>query len=581
MLNSGGLGRMWNGIRDIENHRKFEKLHIIFSWAFFVMSLIYYFLVNVPEKYLNTLHVNSLNITFDITFFSVGFVYYSLITILYKRKSNINLIPLPLSGIMAFSYIMVGIYIVNIGLWAILILFLQIVLISLERGTRVGLFYTLTVFITHIFVFLIKELVVPSIDKKILVIDFRAAFFVLPFAYIIICFFTVFCGALFKQNTQRLNQNKQLLKELETKCSELSLAREEIQAQNENLSTSNLKLEESNLKLKHNLAELFTLQQISQAISSIFDLDELLKYVNDVIIGVMGVSTCSIILYNEQTGNLMLHTSNIREQFGIESSDFDCPFLTNVLLTGKYVMDNNVSTKHFPFVGTRQVGSFICTPISTKTKKNVGLIFAEHIYTNAFDDESVKLLNIICQQVGITIENAELYRRMQEMATRDWLTGLHNRVYFQEKLYSMIQDSELNSRPLSLIIFDIDFYKRFNDTYGHLFGDHVLQIIAKSLTGMLETGQVAARFGGEEFIILLPELNLDEAYIVAEEIRKTIEAIVVRDNLIKVSVTASFGVSSYPSNSKSSEQLIKHADDALYLAKASGRNCVKTIADLE
>ena len=166
------------------------------------------------------------------------------------------------------------------------------------------------------------------------------------------------------------------------------------------------------------------------------------------------------------------------------------------------------------------------------------------------------------------------------MATVDGLTGLYNRVFFQNKLLEEYRKAVEGDYELAVVMYDIDHFKKFNDTYGHLFGDVVLNSIASTVKRSLRADDIVARFGGEEFIILMPRTGVKEACEKAKELRKIIAQKTVKDNLVSASVTVSMGVSSYPAFADSEKNLIKLADDALYLAKQSGRNCVKTSEDL-
>ena len=172
-----------------------------------------------------------------------------------------------------------------------------------------------------------------------------------------------------------------------------------------------------------------------------------------------------------------------------------------------------------------------------------------------------------------------MYANLQEVANTDGLTQVNNRVYFHEKIIKDFNQAKEEGFYLSLAICDIDFFKKFNDTYGHLFGDVVLKTVAQTIKASIRSTDTVARFGGEEFVVIMPRTNLNEAFEKVEAIRKMIEATVVNDNLISASVTASFGVACYPENSLTQHELIKHADKALYTAKESGRNCVKAYSN--
>jgi diguanylate cyclase (GGDEF)-like protein len=205
----------------------------------------------------------------------------------------------------------------------------------------------------------------------------------------------------------------------------------------------------------------------------------------------------------------------------------------------------------------------------------MGLVLIEHKLANAFDNNNLRLMNLIGRQVGIAMENAALYERMNEIATFDNLTKIYNRLSFQKKLEEEFESAKKNNYPLSLAIFDIDHFKRFNDTYGHLFGDKVLKHIAAVIKNSLRSGDIFARFGGEEFIILFPKTDIKRAAEKVESLRKKLEKTTIKDELVSASVTVSFGISCYPCFASTESELIKTADDALYCAKEAGRNCVK------
>ena len=164
---------------------------------------------------------------------------------------------------------------------------------------------------------------------------------------------------------------------------------------------------------------------------------------------------------------------------------------------------------------------------------------------------------------------------MHERATVDGRTGVYNRLYFQERLNEDFENAPNEKYDLSLALLDIDHFKRFNDMFGHLFGDKVLSRIATLIKKSLRSDDVIARYGGEEFVILLPRTGIKEAYYKVERLRELIAKTSITDGTVTSSVTVSFGVSSYPELSSSESELLKMADDALYDAKESGRNCVK------
>jgi diguanylate cyclase (GGDEF)-like protein/PAS domain S-box-containing protein len=173
------------------------------------------------------------------------------------------------------------------------------------------------------------------------------------------------------------------------------------------------------------------------------------------------------------------------------------------------------------------------------------------------------------------IEEVESLRaQLQEQAIRDPLTGLFNRRFFSETLEKETAQAVRDNSPLSFIILDIDFFKKINDTYGHKYGDFVLQTFAKFLSDNIRSGDLLCRFGGEEFVILMPNASTESAYERAEVLRRQFEAMNIDFENQNIKSTFSAGVATFPNHSASSEAVLSLADQALYQSKANGRNRV-------
>lgn len=164
--------------------------------------------------------------------------------------------------------------------------------------------------------------------------------------------------------------------------------------------------------------------------------------------------------------------------------------------------------------------------------------------------------------------------KLQELATKDALTGIYNRYYFQQALSDEIAKATRHQQALSIVLFDIDFFKKINDTYGHPAGDAVLVCIAQSVSKRLRQEDIFARIGGEEFIVVLPSTDEKNAYTLAHEIKDLIASLVVETPMHEIRCTVSLGVATLGGRINSFELLFAHADTKLYQAKAQGRNCV-------
>ncbi|MDO6386351.1 GGDEF domain-containing protein [Uliginosibacterium sp. 31-12] len=175
-------------------------------------------------------------------------------------------------------------------------------------------------------------------------------------------------------------------------------------------------------------------------------------------------------------------------------------------------------------------------------------------------------------------ELLSLNEKLQEISRRDGLTGIGNRFLFDQHLKSEWARAQRSQSPLSLIIFDIDFFKQYNDSYGHLQGDECLQRLTRAITGIpVRSTDLFARYGGEEFVMLLPDTPNEAAALIAERCRQAILELGIphRGSVCAPSVTISLGVSTLvPTSEMAPEALLEHADKLLYQAKDSGRNCV-------
>jgi diguanylate cyclase (GGDEF)-like protein len=191
-----------------------------------------------------------------------------------------------------------------------------------------------------------------------------------------------------------------------------------------------------------------------------------------------------------------------------------------------------------------------------------------------WESEETLMVKTVSNQLAVAISHARLFRQIETQAITDSLTGLYNHRHFQASLDRELKIAERNNDAVSLILLDLDHFKRLNDTHGHSAGDAALVHIARAMKQSVRSVDYCARYGGEEFIILLPRCGHEDALRLAERVRGAIASSI----LPKVGqVTASLGVATYPISAQTKEGLIEAADKAMYMAKATGRNRVRTL----
>ncbi|HSZ51664.1 MAG TPA: diguanylate cyclase [Caulobacteraceae bacterium] len=218
-----------------------------------------------------------------------------------------------------------------------------------------------------------------------------------------------------------------------------------------------------------------------------------------------------------------------------------------------------------------------CLPIIAQ-EQLVGLLYLEE------RDMALALpladVIVLSESIGTTISNLRLRDSLKDLSIRDALTGLFNRRHLQETLSIELPRADRTSTPLSLIILDLDNFKKFNDTFGHDAGDAVLRALGSAITRNLRQGDVAFRYGGEEFMVLLPQSSQAQAAAIAERVRTAIEALrLVYDGRSLGGFSASLGVATFPDCGETAEALILAADRALYSSKATGKNRVSFAAE--
>lgn len=307
--------------------------------------------------------------------------------------------------------------------------------------------------------------------------------------------------------------------------------------------------------------------------------DKLVQIVFSLIAEKKGV--CLLYLVDTQDGMFLKLAKAKKENDGLviktkEGDIFDLWVLRHMqpLFIEDTKKDFRFDLQGFKDGGERQVVSLISVPLITN-QRILGVLRLDNPQEGFYSQDALRLLAAISDFSAVAIENGQLFRKTQDLAIHDELTALFTKGYFLERLKEEYKRSVRQKRAISMLMLDIDYFKKYNDTFGHTAGDIVLKTIGRVLFEELrDYSALISRFGGEEFCVILTGVNKHKALKIAEHLRKSIEgiSIVLRNQETRVSV--SVGVSTFPDDVRDEDELIMKADKAMYLAKQKGRNQV-------
>ncbi|MBC7173244.1 MAG: sensor domain-containing diguanylate cyclase, partial [Polyangiaceae bacterium] len=225
----------------------------------------------------------------------------------------------------------------------------------------------------------------------------------------------------------------------------------------------------------------------------------------------------------------------------------------------------------------RGMESLLILPLIVR-EDAIGTVALAASRKDAFGDSVRPTLQVLANQLAVSMANAAAVKRLEEMATTDGLTGCLNKRTFMDELEKKLRSAERFGRKLSLIVTDIDHFKSVNDTYGHAVGDVVIKELGRILRNVKRETDIVARFGGEEFCVLCEETDTEGATLLAERVRQELGSTVFTTELGKLTVKASLGVATFPTHARTAAELFDITDKALYAAKHNGRNQVCTAA---
>lgn len=252
--------------------------------------------------------------------------------------------------------------------------------------------------------------------------------------------------------------------------------------------------------------------------------------------------------------------------------------LTNYILNqdGPVVIGNLEQFRGFdnPVLVAEKVKALLAVPLKAEGKI-AGVLYVNDFVTRNFSQREISILALLSTYAALAIERTKLLENTQLMAITDGLTGLYNHRHFQMRLNEEVGRAQRYKHNLALMFIDVDYFKEYNDLNGHIKGNEVLRSISHLIRANLRQSDVAARWGGEEFAIIMPETTKEQAVFLAERLREKVEKTHF-DNEQKQplgKVTISIGTAGFPDDALTSSELCQAADKALYKAKSAGRNC--------
>ncbi len=300
--------------------------------------------------------------------------------------------------------------------------------------------------------------------------------------------------------------------------------------------------------------------------SSQLDLHALSNYALDRVMSGTLADAGAILL--EQDGEIIvLHSFGIREAKTLSTDPhvlgaFSKGESYSITLPADIIVESTLTQFH-----PKEV---VIEPVKFKNVPIAVILLAK---AESFQAENVRLLAIFTQSLAVALHNAMEHEQLQKLAALDPLTGILNRRFGMVRLHEEYSRAVRRGAPLAVLMFDIDHFKQVNDTYGHVVGDRVLRNISGLIRQGIREGDILLRYGGEEFIVILPGASKDDAFTIAERVRHIVRDSVTMYGEYQICVTISVGLDSMPETSINNEQeLIANADEAMYRSKNAGRD---------
>lgn len=339
-------------------------------------------------------------------------------------------------------------------------------------------------------------------------------------------------------------------------------------------------LNESTTELERSQVRVETVYETARVLGAMHHEEDITNEVLNIVQVVLGYEVCSIKVLNSEQDSLreVARLEMERRTAGRSHQSLsDSELVGQVVETGvaKRVIDLSDEVDYTPVL--KEAQSCLIVPMIARGKA-LGIMIAESSKANQFTDMDQKVFSILASEAAMAYENSRLHQELENLVVIDELTGVYNFRYFNSKLSEEARRASRYDLPLSLVMVDIDSFKRCNDTYGHQVGNLVLRGVARTIMASIRDIDTLARYGGEEFIVILPQTEQQDALAIAERIRGQVEeARFCDDRGQTVKMTVSVGTTTYPDNGGGVDDLVRLVDQAMYRAKGAGKNRVATV----
>lgn len=332
-----------------------------------------------------------------------------------------------------------------------------------------------------------------------------------------------------------------------------------------------------NLVTEKEVSRLAAIVRIHHSIGAILDLVEIARILVRELANILDCDACAIMLIEGRKFKILAERG-FSKTFGKMEFNEDIPALKYILSTKQSIFTSDVLNS--PATGCIPYGCFmnslICVPIIIDDEVK-GIIHLDSMKKDAFSKEDLEFTELLAKEVSLAIERSILFSQVVDISIRDGLTGCYNRRKFDLDIVAEFANARQYKKPLSLLMVDIDWFKKYNDFHGHPKGDELLKKLVNVLSKNVRPSDKVYRYGGEEFATMLPETGKVKAAYTAVRLRELIEKEPFdgeKESQPEKSLTISIGVATFPVDTKDWAGLIKAADSALYESKHTGRNKV-------